>query len=71
MKIIILIKYLTCQWWNTDKQNACPCVCVLKSVSKPKESIAGMKALMVYNGDPGTGASCVTWPLKYKTDNTG
>lgn len=52
-----------CQWWNTDRQKACPKVCVLRSVSKPKESMAGMKALIVYNGDPGTGASWVTWPL--------
>ena len=56
----------TCQWWNTDKQNACPCVCVLKSVSNPNESIAGMNALMIYSGEPGTGASWVTWPLKMK-----
>lgn len=38
---------LTCQWWNTDRAKACPCVCVRRSVSKPKESMAGMKALMV------------------------
>lgn len=55
---------ITCQWWNTDKQNACPCVWVLKSVSKPKLSIAGIKALIVYKGEPGTGASCVTCPLR-------
>lgn len=54
---------LTCQWWNTESENACPWVCVLKSVSNPKLSMAGMKALMVYRGEPGTGASCVTWPL--------
>lgn len=54
---------LTCQWWKTDSENACPCVWVLRSVSKPKESMAGMKALMVYRGEPGIGASCVTWPL--------
>lgn len=53
----------TCQWWNTDIQNACPWVWVLRSVSNPNESIAGIKALMVYNGEPGTGASCVTCPL--------
>ena len=53
----------TCQWWNTDRAKACPCVCVRRSVSKPKESIAGMKALIVYRGDPGIGASWVTWPL--------
>uniref|UniRef100_A0A6B0U5B3 Secreted protein n=1 Tax=Ixodes ricinus TaxID=34613 RepID=A0A6B0U5B3_IXORI len=49
-----------CQWWNMDRQKACPCVCVRRSVSKPKESMAGMKALMVYSGEPGTGASWVT-----------
>merc|ERR1719367_1086695 len=27
-----------CQWWNTERQNAWPCVCVLRSVSKPNES---------------------------------
>lgn len=59
----IIYNILTCQWWNTDKQNAWPWVCVLKSVSKPKLSIAGINALMVYRGEPGTGASCVTWPL--------
>lgn len=53
----------TCQWWNTDRAKACPCVCVRRSVSKPKESIAGIKALIVYRGDPGIGASWVTWPL--------
>ena len=36
-----------CQWWNTDRQKAWPCVCVRKSVSNPNESMAGMKALMV------------------------
>lgn len=54
----------TCQWWNTLSAKACPCVCVRRSVSNPKESIAGMNALMVYSGEPGIGASCVTWPLK-------
>merc|ERR1719221_53814 len=44
-----------CQWWNTERQNAWPWVWVRKSVSKPKESMAGTKALMVYNGEPGTG----------------
>lgn len=38
---------LTCQWWNTDRAKACPWVCVRRSVSKPNESMAGMKALMV------------------------
>lgn len=57
---------LTCQWWNTDKQNAWPCVWVLKSVSNPKESMAGINALIVYSGEPGTGASCVTCPLETK-----
>ena len=59
----------TCQWWNTERQKACPWVCVLRSVSNPKESIAGMKALTVYSGEPGTGASWVTWPLN-ETKNT-
>lgn len=27
--------------------------------------MAGMNALMVYRGEPGTGASCVTCPLQY------
>ncbi len=49
-----------CQWWNTDIQNDWPWVCVRKSVSNPNESMAGMKALIVYRGDPGTGASWVT-----------
>ena len=47
----------TCQWWNAKRQNAWPCVCVLRSVSNPNESMAGMKAFMVYSGDPGIGAS--------------
>ena len=47
----------TCQWWNAERQNAWPCVCVLRSVSNPNESMAGMKAFMVYSGDPGIGAS--------------
>lgn len=51
-----------CQWWKTCRQNAWPCVCVRKSVSKPNESIAGTNALIVYRGEPGTGASWVTWP---------
>lgn len=38
---------LTCQWWNTDRAKAWPCVCVRRSVSKPNESMAGMKALIV------------------------
>lgn len=63
-------KSRTCQWWKTDKQKACPCVWVLKSVSKPKLSMAGMKALMVYSGEPGTGASWVTWPLKGRMKRT-
>lgn len=67
-RIIILLSNgspgTICQWWKTDKQNACPCVCVRRSVSKPNESMAGMKAFIVYNGEPGTGASCVTCPLK-------
>lgn len=54
----------TCQWWNTERQKAWPWVCVLRSVSKPNESIAGMNALIVYSGEPGTGASWVTWPLE-------
>jgi len=37
----------TCQWWNVERQNAWPCVCVLRSVSSPNESMAGMKPLMV------------------------
>lgn len=53
-----------CQWWKTDRQKDWPCVWVLRSVSKPKESIAGMKALMMYRGEPGIGASCVTWPRR-------
>lgn len=53
-----------CQWWKTDMQNAWPWVCVRRSVSKPNESIAGMNALIVYSGEPGTGASWVTWPLQ-------
>ena len=53
----------TCQWWNVDRQKACPCVWVLKSVSNPNESMAGMNALIVYNGELGIGASWVTWPL--------
>merc|ERR1712079_302674 len=51
-----------CQWWNTDRQKAWPWVWVLRSVSKPNESMAGINALMVYSGDPGTGASWVTCP---------
>lgn len=38
---------VTCQWWKTDRAKAWPCVCVRRSVSKPNESMAGMKALMV------------------------
>merc|ERR1719150_691173 len=53
-----------CQWWNTDRQKAWPWVWVLRSVSKPNESMAGINALMVYSGDPGTGASWVTWPAR-------
>lgn len=55
-----------CQWWNTWRQKACPCVCVLRSVSKPNESMAGTNALIVYSGDPATGASWVTWPGQEK-----
>ena len=36
---------------------------VLRSVSNPNESMAGMNAFTVYKGEPGTGASWVTWPL--------
>merc|ERR1719209_1334952 len=49
-----------CQWWNTERQNAWPWVWVRKSVSKPKESMAGTKALMVYRGEPGAGADTST-----------
>jgi hypothetical protein len=55
---------LTCQWWKTDMQNAWPWVCVRRSVSKPIESIAGRNAFNVYKGEPDTGASSVTWPLR-------
>lgn len=64
VQYLITSNVLTCQWWNTDKQKAWPWVWVLKSVSNPKESMAGMKALIVYKGEPGTGASWVTWPLQ-------
>ena len=30
--------------------------------------MAGMKALTVYSGEPGTGASWVTWPLSTQTN---
>ena len=43
-------------------------MCVLRSVSNPNESMAGMKALTVYSGEPGTGASWVTWPLSTQTN---
>jgi hypothetical protein len=40
----------------------------LRSVSKPKESIAGKFALTVYNGLPGFAVSLITCPLLlYKT----
>ena len=40
----------------------------LKSVSNPKESIAGILALTVYNGLPGLAVSEITCPLLlYKT----
>lgn len=32
------------QWSNTERQNACPWVWYLKSVSKPKDSITGKNA---------------------------
>jgi hypothetical protein len=51
VRVVQKLKYsiisLTCQWWNTERQNAWPRVCVLRSVSNPKESIAGMNALIM------------------------
>lgn len=32
--------------------------------------MAGMKALTVYSGEPGTGASWVTWPLFTQKNQT-
>lgn len=35
------------QWSNTERQNACPCVWYLKSVSKPNDSITGKNAYAI------------------------
>jgi hypothetical protein len=62
------------QWSKACTQKAYPDVWILnqiyylKSVSKPKESIAGILALTVYKGLPGFAVSDITWPLLlYKT----
>ena len=35
-----------------------------RSVSKPKDSMAGRKQLTLYSGVPGIATSCVTWPRR-------
>ena len=42
-----------CQWWNTERQKDWPCVCVLRSVSKPNESIGRRNRSLIY---------CINWP---------
>jgi len=51
------------QWSKTYKAKAYPEVWILRSVSKPKLSMAGILALMVYRGEPGFGVSEMVWPL--------
>lgn len=53
----------TAQWENWVNTIAYPTVCVLKSVSNPKLSIAGISIFNVYKGEPGFGSSFVTWAL--------
>ncbi len=54
----------TCQWSNVDRQNACPCVVLRRSVSNPKDSMTGRYALTMETGVPGLGISSVTCPLR-------
>ena len=50
------------QWSNTPWLKACPWVKVLRSVSNPKLSSTGRKALTLKRGEPGIGLSCTMCP---------
>mmetsp|Transcript_2622 Transcript_2622/g.10944 ORF Transcript_2622/g.10944 Transcript_2622/m.10944 type:complete len:330 (+) Transcript_2622:745-1734(+) len=55
----------TAQWSKYERPNAWPCVWNRRSVSNPKDSIAGSSALTVYTGVPGLGASATTCPRRF------